>query len=358
MLKVLIVKMSSLGDVIHTLPAVTDAAKAIPGITFDWVVEPAFQEIPKWHPNVARTIAAPMRTWRKQKLKFLRSGEAKAFVREIKQGNYDCIIDAQGLIKSALVTALASGPKVGLSRDCAREKMASFFYNRKYFASKKQHAVEKTRQLFAQALNYQYQKAGLDYGIDKKRLQNFHIEGEYVVFLHGTTWATKHWPLAYWKKLAEIYSAHHIKVLLPWGSDSEKLRAEEIQKHCAHKGFPTTPMVLPKLNLSQISSVIGYAKGIVAVDTGLGHVSAMMGVPTVSLYGPTYPGFTGSYGNNQVHLSVKADCHPCFAKECPKAKGNELIYPPCFSTLAPEAVWEKAQKQMLLHDSVSYKAYG
>tara|TARA_R110002110_G_scaffold415044_2_gene647665 strand:+ start:8241 stop:9317 length:1077 start_codon:yes stop_codon:yes gene_type:complete len=358
MLKVLIVKMSSLGDVIHTLPAVTDAAKACPGIRFDWVVEPAFQEIPQWHPAVNRVYAVPVRYWRKNILSTLAKGELKHFISDIRQEKYDLVIDAQGLLKSALVSMITKGPLTGLAKQSAREPIASWFYQSKIILSKKQHAVEKVRQLFAQALGYTYDPGDLNYGIDKARLQPFPIAGEYVVFLHGTTWATKHWPEYYWRQLAEIHSAHGIKVLLPWGNAAEKLRAEQIQAHCQNKGFSIVPEVLPALNLSQIALVIGNAMGVVAVDTGLGHISAMMNVPTVSVYGPTYPGFTGSYGQNQSHMSVSTDCHPCFAKQCPIAKQGDQVYPPCFASLPAEKVWQVFKQQIITPRMLAVNAYG
>jgi len=358
MLKVLIVKMSSLGDVIHTLPAVTDAAKAYPGgICFDWVVEPAFQEIPKWHPAVDVVYPAPIRYWRKNILAAFSKGEFRKFTHNIRRKKYDVVIDAQGLLKSALVASLAKGPKVGLDKHSAREPLASWFYQRKIKLEKEQHAVEKVRQLFAQALDYPYEPSTVDYGIDKTRLQDYPIDGEYVVFLHGTTWATKHWPESYWQQLAGIHSAHGIKVYLPWGCAAEKSRAEKIRTHCQQKGLQVLPEVLPKLNLSQISLVIGNAMGVIAVDTGLGHISAMMNVPTVSIYGPTYPGFTGSYGKNQSHLSVSASCHPCFNKQCSIAKPGETVYPPCFASLPPEKIWQVFKQKISRSHVVVTKAY-
>jgi len=351
--------MSSLGDVIHTLPAVTDAAKAYPGggIRFDWIVEPAFQEIPKWHPAVDDVYCAPIRYWRKNIIATLSKGELGRFARNIRKKKYDVIIDAQGLLKSALVTCVTRGTKAGLSKHSAREPLASWFYHNKIKLKKDQHAVEKLRQLFAQALDYPYEPSAVDYGIDKARLQDYPINGEYVVFLHGTTWATKHWPESYWQQLAELHSMNGIKVYLPWGSAAEKLRAEQIRAHCQHKGLSVLPEVLPKLNLSQISLVIGNAMGVIAVDTGLGHVSAMMNVPTVSIYGPTYPGFTGAYGKNQSHLSVSANCHPCFDKQCAVAVPSDTVYPPCFASLSPEKIWQVLKQKISRHRVVVTKAY-
>lgn len=341
-MKVLIIKMSSLGDVIHTLPAITDAARAIKGIQFDWVVESSFQEIPAWHPNVNRIIPIQLRKWRKNLYQAYKSKEIPDFITQLKQTRYDVVLDAQGLIKSALVARLANGPRRGLSRQCAREPLASLFYQHGYFANPKQHAVEKVRQLFAQALGYPYQQQNLDYGIDIQRLEPKQIPEPYVMFLHGTTWSSKHWPDEYWCSLAEKLSAQHIQVVMSWGNAIEKIRAESIRKFCVDKQLKCLPIIVPKCSLSEITYVIAHAQAAVAVDTGLGHIAAMMNVPTISLYGPTYPGYTGAYGNQQTHLVVAANCHPCFEKKCPliKAPATE---PPCYQTLLPERVVEHLQ---------------
>ena len=103
-MRVLLVKTSSLGDVIHTLPALTDAQRAIPGIQFDWVVEEGFAEIPAWHPAVAQVIPVAIRRWRKHPLQTLRSGEWRRFKARLRETHYDLVIDAQGLLKSAWLT--------------------------------------------------------------------------------------------------------------------------------------------------------------------------------------------------------------------------------------------------------------
>lgn len=154
-MRVLLVKTSSLGDVIHTLPALTDAARAIPGIQFDWVVEEGFAEIPAWHPAVARVIPVAIRRWRKNLWQTLRNGEWRRFKQRLKEVDYDLVIDAQGLLKSAWLTRyVGKTPVAGLDGDSAREPLASRFYRRAYPVAWGQHAVERTRQLFAQALDY------------------------------------------------------------------------------------------------------------------------------------------------------------------------------------------------------------
>ncbi|BAP78065.1 lipopolysaccharide heptosyltransferase I [Pseudomonas sp. MT-1] len=311
-MRVLLVKTSSLGDVIHTLPALTDAQRAIPGIQFDWVVEEGFAEIPAWHPAVAQVIPVAIRRWRKHPLQTVRSGEWRRFKARLRETRYDLVIDAQGLLKSAWLTRYVKAPVAGFDRDSIREPLASRFYDRCYAVPRDQHALERVRQLFAQALGYSIPEMIADYGLDRSQLAT-PGEQPYLLFLHGTTWPSKHWPEAYWRQLAERMSEFGWAIRLPWGNAEEKARAERIAQ-----GLPSAS-VLPRLNLGGVAKVVAGARACVAVDTGLGHLAAALDVPSISLYGPTLPGRVGAYGRSQVHLCApgpnagKGDRHkPCF----------------------------------------------
>lgn len=172
-MRVLIVKTSSMGDVLHTLPALTDAAQAIPGIRFDWVVEEGFAQIPSWHESVERVIPVAIRRWRKARFSAPIKAERQAFREAVQAVKYDAIIDAQGLVKSAaLVTRLAHGVKHGMDWQTAREPLASLFYNRRHHIAKQQHAVERTRELFAKSLGYAKPQTQGDYAIARHFLQH------------------------------------------------------------------------------------------------------------------------------------------------------------------------------------------
>ena len=339
-MRVLLIKTSSLGDVIHTLPALTDAQAAIPGIRFDWVVEEGFAEIPVWHPAVAEVIPVAIRRWRKSPLKTLRSGEWQRFRKRLHSHKYDLIIDAQGLLKSAVLTLGLKTPVVGLDAESIREPLASRFYDEKISVPRDQHAVERVRQLFAQALNYRLPKTIGDYGLNSAWLAGEQSGAEYVVFLHGTTWVTKHWPELYWRQLAELAVEQGLRVQLPWGNEAEKARAERIAKGLGGV------QVLPKLPLAGVATILAGARACVAVDTGLGHLAAALDVPTVSLYGPTNPGWSGAYGRSQLHLASDFPCAPCMSKKCKyeptreDAKQFDLRreLPLCFTRLQPERV--------------------
>lgn len=311
-MRVLLVKTSSLGDVVHTLPALTDAQQSIPGIEFDWVVEEGFAEIPAWHPAVSQVIPVAIRRWRRHPFQALRSGEWSRFKFRLSETRYDLVIDAQGLVKSAWLTRYVKAPVAGLDRESAREPLASRFYDRRYAIARDQHALERVRQLFAQSLGYSVPETVADYGLDRNQLAT-PGDQPYLLFLHGTTWASKHWPEDYWRELAERMSEFGWSIRLPWGNADEKARAERIAEGLS------SVSVLPRLNLGGIAKVVAGARACVAVDTGLGHLAAALDVPSISLYGPTLPGRVGAYGRSQIHLCAsgpnagKGDRHkPCF----------------------------------------------
>lgn len=350
-MRVLIIKTSSLGDVIHTLPALTDAAHAIPGIRFDWVVEEGFAEIPSWHPAVDQVIPVAIRRWRKNVWQTIKSGEWKAFKQRVRERKYDLVIDAQGLVKSAWLTRYVKAPVAGLDRYSAREGWASRFYDRRLSVATGQHAVERVRQLFAMALAYDLPEGIGNYGLDLERLQ-LPPAAPYVVFLHGTTWATKHWPEAYWRELAERMGRRKLEVRLPWGNPAEKARADRIAQGL------NNCQVLPKLNLAGVARVLAAAKACVAVDTGLGHLAAALDVPTISLFGPTNPGLTGAYGRTQIHQASDWPCAPCLQKKCTyKPSADDLRrfdlkreWPLCFTRLNPEHVASRLSALLLAED--------
>ncbi|WP_249679695.1 lipopolysaccharide heptosyltransferase I [Pseudomonas abieticivorans] len=351
-MRVLLIKTSSLGDVIHALPALTDAMRAIPGIRFDWVVEEGFAEIPSWHPAVDNVIPVAIRRWRKNLWETFRSGEWRRFKQILGKHHYDLVIDAQGLVKSAWLTRYVKAPIAGLDSRSAREPLASRFYDRRLAVGRGQHAVERLRQLFAVALGYDLPKGLGDYGLNRARLVEKTPATPFVLFLHGTTWDTKHWPEIYWREMAERLGAANIEVRLPWGNLAEHQRAERIAAGLKNA------VVLPKLNLAGVARVLAQAKACVAVDTGLGHLAAALDVPTISLFGPTNPGLTGAYGKGQVHLGSDFPCAPCLQKKCtyqPTPEDQRRFdlkreWPLCFTRLNPERVASRLSALLLAED--------
>lgn len=294
-MRVLIVKTSSMGDVIHTLPALTDALEHIPSIRFDWVVEEGFSQIPTWHRAVDRVIPVAIRRWRKNWFRHDIRAERRHFYQQLTSIHYDAIIDAQGLIKSAaLITRKSRGTKHGLDWQSAREPLASWWYTHTYRMSKQQHAVEKIRALFAESLGYQKPTTQGDYAIAQHFVRNLPDDAnQYLVFLHATTRDDKHWPESAWESLIDAVTARGMSVKLPWGSPVEYQRAVRLAE-----GRPNVE-VLPKLSLSEVATQLAGARGVVSVDTGLSHLTAALDRPNITLYGPTDPLLIGGYGKNQ-----------------------------------------------------------
>ncbi|MGC6389483.1 lipopolysaccharide heptosyltransferase RfaC [Ewingella sp. S1.OA.A_B6] len=299
-MRVLIVKTSSMGDVLHTLPALTDAMNAIPGISFDWVVEENFAQIPSWHPAVDKVIPVAIRRWRKNWFGSETRQQRCDFKRELQLRTYDAVIDAQGLIKSAaLITRVAKGKKHGQDAKSAREPFASWFFNQRHDIDKKQHAVERSRELFAKSLGYEKPSTRGNYAIASRFLSQRPADANrYLVFLHATTRADKHWPESHWRELIGSLETRGISIKLPWGAEHEYQRALRLAEGFAHVE------VLPKLSLQQIAEILAGAKTVISVDTGLSHLTAALDRPNITLYGPTDPGLIGGYGKNQISLTA------------------------------------------------------
>ena len=214
---------------------------------------------------------------------------------------YDLVIDAQGLIKSGIISRMSRGLTIGLSNRTVREPLASLFYNKAYSVPWTEHAVDRVRQLFSRALQYQYDTDLISYGIDRAKLKTKteNVPDKTVVFLHGTTRVNKYWPKEKWRNLANLATEYGYDVVLPWGTLEEKKRAEFIGEGNLNV------KILGKKSLSDLAVVIIKSKGVIAVDTGLGHLAAALSKSTVSLYGPTNPALCGTYGRNQVHSKLE-----------------------------------------------------
>ncbi|MBF0371083.1 MAG: lipopolysaccharide heptosyltransferase I [Magnetococcales bacterium] len=335
-MRLLLIKTSSMGDLLHTLPALTDARQAVKGLECRWVAEESFAQIPLWHPVVKEVIPVAWRRWRKDLASPRSRGEIGRFMAQLRQEPHDLALDAQGLIKSAVITGIAGGVRAGPDFHSAREPLAALFYNRRHPSPKGPHAVHRLRRLFAEALGYSLPETPPDYGIDPGRFDAVPAEEGAFVFLHGTTWRTKQWPQRFWRELAGMV-AKAGSVVIPWGSEGEKIRAEHIAAV-----NPEKCRVLPRMDIEGLAAILLKARGVVAADTGPGHLAAALGVPTVNLYGPTSPALTGTVGNHQVHLTGSCPDAPCLKKKCPFPPVEDL-HPPCFETLHPEQVWQQLQ---------------
>lgn len=340
---VLIIKTSSLGDVVHTLPALTDARTAIPEICFDWVVEEAFVSIPSWHSAVTKVMPVALRRWRQSPFSKQTRQQWHDFKQRIQAAHYDLIIDAQGLFKSAWLTRMANGTSHGLNRQSAREGLVAFSYDVTHQVDRGQHAIRRIRELFAKALDYPLPESTADYGI---HTGDHSKRSRQLVFLHGTTWQSKLWPESYWQELLEFATKNDYQVQLPWGNDDEKHRAQKLA------GNNDQVQVSPAMGLQELATLLSGSTGAVAVDSGLGHLAAALSLPTVSIYGSTDPSLTGTLGNYQGQLKVEFECAPCLRRQCQYTK-EAAVRPACYQTLQPARVWHTLQQLMHEKENVN-----
>ncbi|MDZ4140585.1 MAG: lipopolysaccharide heptosyltransferase I [Methylotenera sp.] len=286
MLKLLIVKTSSLGDVIHNLPIINDINHHYPNAIIDWVVEESFAEIPRMHMRVNHVIPIALRRWRKHLLDKNTWREIREFKHLITTSHYDAIIDTQGLLKSALISSQANGIKHGYDRQSIREPLASYFYHRKYTVSYQQHAVIRNRTLTALSLAYAPPETSPDYGI-KAPENSLELPRPFVIALHGTSRDSKLWPTDYWITFGKLLAGHGLNMVLPWAGKAELSRANQIAQ-----ALPNAH-VLAKSSITTLAAIIAQSQAAVGVDTGLSHLAAALNKPIVAIYTDTNPALTG-----------------------------------------------------------------
>lgn len=292
-MRVLIVKTSSMGDVVHALPAISDMAKAVPGIEIDWLVERGFAAMPSQHRAVRRVITLQWRKWRKS----LRTPETRAALRawrtEMAQDQYDLIIDMQGLLKSAAFACFARGPRGGYDRHSIREPLASLFYSRKARVSRELHAVERCRQLASQLLGYPLPQSKPDFGLQAAPQAWTPGPGPFAVLIPCASRPEKLWPLANWVAVGQGFRAMGWNLAIMWGSPEEQKLAQSI----ADK---TQGAVPPFLTVQQAADTLAQAAFVVGLDTGMSHLAAAHGRPTVGIYCDHEPGLAGLIGSGPV----------------------------------------------------------
>lgn len=334
MKKLLLVKITSMGDLIQMLPALTDAANAIPGIKFDWLVEESFQDIPSLHPTIDKIIPLPYRRWKKNLRQALKSGEISAYLKNLREQQYDMVIDAQSNIKSAVASLFAKGKRFGLDKTSVREYGAHFAYNKTITISRDQNHTERLRQLMAQHLDYELPSTPADYGIRPENLPklDFALPEKFVFLIPIASCDNKLWPEPYWQEVIQDLVRSGYEIMIPWWSQKEKERALRLQSD--------NPAIhlLPSLNLAQKAAVLCRASAAISIDTGLAHMAAALNIPNVCLYGPFDPKHCGTYGYKQIHLSAATPtCAPCISTKC-TYKGISEHQPACMAAIQPQQV--------------------
>lgn len=267
-------------------PAVSDAARKLPGAEIDWVVEQPFAGVAAMHAAVRRVIPVAMRRWRAAPWNPAVWSEMRDFRRLLRAERYDAVIDTQSLLKSALISALSRGTRHGMDRASAREPLAARFYDVRHAVPRELHAVERNRRLSAASLGYTID-ASVDYGLHPAGDTPSKNAAPYAVLLTMTSRAGKLWPEASWIELGRALAT---QVVLPWGSEAERRRAERIAAAIGSAAVP------PRLQLDQLTGLFLKARSVVGVDTGLTHFAAALGVSTVGIYCGSDPALTGLYG--------------------------------------------------------------
>jgi heptosyltransferase-1 len=289
MLRILLIKTSSLGDVVHNLPVVADIAAALPGATIDWVVEEAFAAIPQLQPQVSRVLPVAVRRWRRSPWSAGVRAEVRRFLGELRSESYDAVIDTQGLIKSAWIARAAHGIRHGLDWSSSREPLG-WLYDHTHHVPWGQHAVERNRSLAAQALGYAL-SAPARYGITAatRHFSWLPAAHPHAVLLHATSAERKLWPEARWVELGRVLAARNLVCVLPWGSPAEHQRSQRLAQQIPQAVVPE------RLELEVLSALLAQASVVIGTDTGLTHLAGALGVPTIGIYCATDPAATGLY---------------------------------------------------------------
>lgn len=296
---VLLVKTSSLGDVVHNLPVVSDLRAVFPEVVIDWVVEEALVAIPRLHPAVRRVIPLGLRRWRKSPLSAQSWRDLAVFRRELQAEAYDVVLDTQGLIKSALIVRdarlAAHGRRCGYIAEAAREALAARFYDAGFAIPKNLHAVERNRWLAAAAFGYAADMP-LDYGIAGPPVRPSALtwlpEGAYAVLLTATSRDDKLWPEQDWLALAACLAERGLACVLPAGSAAERQRAARLAQGMR------LAVAAPPLEIGEIVGLCAGARLVVGVDTGLTHLAAALERPTLALFSGSDARLTGVYAGD------------------------------------------------------------
>ena len=294
--RILFVKLSSLGDVIHHLPAVTDLARRMPDAHVAWAVEEAYAELVRLHPAVAESIPVGLRALRDHPLDAERWRRVGAARRALAAKRWDYVIDTQGLLKSALVAKSAAGRSFGMDGASARESAASWFYHRAYAVPRDLHAVERNRRLVGQVLGYE-PEGPAEYGLESPPYPPLWApRGRYAVLLHAASRADKQWPDEKWVDLARRLANHGYATVFPGGTEAERMAAARLAL------LVPGSIAAPPMDLWVAATLLAHAEMVVGVDTGLTHLAVALDRPTVGIYRATDPALTGLHGECGVSL--------------------------------------------------------
>ena len=306
--RILIVRTSSLGDLVHMLPAMTDIARHVPDAKIDWIVEEAFAEIPAWHPAVNEVIRVAHRRWRKSWWSREVREERRALAERLRSENYDVVLDMQALLKSAWLVRQTRGVRHGLDWRSAREPLASLFYNVRHRVEFWQPAVLRQRKLAALAFGYEH-SGKPDFGLDQfareaaqaqeadaeaEAAGPLHLSAEpgYAVIMPSASRDDKLWPEDDWRAVFGRLRDAGCQLRLLAGNEQEAQRARLLV--AGLEGVE----VLPRMDLTSVARLLAGARMMVGLDSGLTHLAAALGRPTIGIYRASTPVRTPLVGSN------------------------------------------------------------
>jgi heptosyltransferase-1 len=295
MAEILFIKTSSLGDVVHHMPAVTDARRHLPDARLTWVVEEAYAPLARLHPGVDDVIPVATRRWRGNLFAPATWREIGRFRSAIRARSFQAAIDTQGLLRTALIANSVRGTRHGYDRASIREPLACRFYDVRHRVEWRAHAIPRNRALCGLALDYAPNQP-LDYGLDRSAVAAMaeRARNPYAVLLHGTAQPGKLWAQAHWATVARGVRDRGFDVVLPWGTEAERSRGEAV---AAAAGTGRVPDRRP---LDAVAALVAGASFVIGVDTGLVHVAAALGVPLVAIFIDSEPGLTGPMGAGPI----------------------------------------------------------
>ena len=281
---ILVVRPSSLGDIVHALSIVADVHSHRPQLAIDWVAESGFVGLLELHPGIRRIVPVAMRQWRHRAFVSSTWREVATFRDALQRDEYTAVLDLQEQVKGAVIARMARGVRHGPDRASIREPIATLLHDVHHAIDRDQHFIVRCRELAAASLGYRVTgppRFGL---VAPPPLAGTVPHGPFVVFFHGTSRADKRWPDAHWRSLVEAFATAGHEVLLPWGSEEE--RAQSARYAAGVQGAIVPPA---RLSVRSLASLLARAELAIGVDTGLVHLAAALGTATVSLFVATDP---------------------------------------------------------------------
>jgi len=326
--KILVVKPSSLGDVVHSLPFLNALRSCFPRSEIHWVIAKGLEGLLQGNPQIDRLIIINKDVWKRISRAADTVREVGVLFREIRHERYDLAIDLQGLLRSGLITMASRAPvRIGFAE--AREG-SRFFYTDKVRGGKDAHAVDRYMKIAA-ALGCEEGRIVFTFppggkSIDWRKLLD-NTPGGYVVIVPGARWETKIWPAENFGKIASLMPVPSVVV----GSGGDAGIAGEVVESSQGRAVS----VAGRTNLTELIEIMRGAMMTISNDSGPMHIAAALGVPVVAVFGPTSPERTGPYGSSHVIVKSAAVCSPCFKKRCADLR--------CMKEITPEAVYERVK---------------